>query len=77
MYGRGKHINIQLDLKSANKETGAKTKQQVNRENKLVMEDVEQISNPISNGHRILVDYKLNNEKTMRKKAAACTRDGL
>ena len=40
-------------------------KQQVNRENKLVMEDVEQISNPISNGNRILVDYKLNNERTM------------
>ena len=68
MYGGAKHIKFQLDLKSANKDTGV-------RENELVIEDVEQTSNPISNGNRILVDYQWNKERALRKKAAACRRD--
>ena len=63
MYGGGKHIKF--DLKSANKDTGVK-------ENKVVIRDVE---NPISNGNKILVDYKLNKERALRKKADACSRD--
>ena len=65
MYGGGKLIKFKLD--PANKDTGV-------RENKVVIGDVEQIANSTSNGNKIVVDYQLNKERALRKKAAACSR---